>query len=266
MVCYQCVDVEPVALRNAGWRLWLLLLILLDWNLMGEKLWNLFPIPRPISCWDPTVTPCERALETKQEYKRVLQCSFALLTCTVFTGGKKHPRLLLEQNQNPQVCTRLSLLAAVVLYCFFVFLGPLWISHSKMKEKISRLPQTTAFLCHCPLSFSFILHIYKNVTAVRRFLIQVKRVPWILYLNWKGIDHFLCFHRGPDPKLEEEHSSSHQLRSVCDRHRAGFLHAVGTVDFPFCYFPLSKDMEFIPGDFLKLFIQLYPDQIQLPPA
>lgn len=154
------------------------------------------------------------------------------------------------ESESPSVheVTTTSSSCALLLFCF---LGPLWISHSKMKEKISRLPQTTAFLCHCPLSFSFILHIYKNVTAVCRFLIQVKHVPWILYLNWKGIDHFLCFHRGPDPKLEEEHSSSHQLRSVCDRHRAGFLHAVGTVDFPFCYFPLSKDMEFIPGDLLK---------------
>jgi len=89
------VGILEVALRSAGWRLWLLLLFLPDWNLMGEKLWNLFPIPRPISCWDPTVTPCGKALETKHGYRRVLQCLFALLTCTVFSGGKNYPRLLL---------------------------------------------------------------------------------------------------------------------------------------------------------------------------
>lgn len=74
---------------------------------------------------------------------------------------------------------------------FFFFFRSLWISHSKMKEKISRLPQMTVFLCRSPLSFSFMLCTYKNVTAACRFIFRVRCVHWILYLNWNGIDHCL---------------------------------------------------------------------------
>lgn len=91
---------------------------------MGEKLCNLFPIPRAISCWDPTVTPCERALETKQEYKRVLQCLFVLLTCTVFTGGKKTSQAsAVTESESPSVHEVTTTTSSSGLLLFF-FLGP----------------------------------------------------------------------------------------------------------------------------------------------
>lgn len=86
------------------------------------------------------------------------------------------------------------------------------------------------------------------------------------HLGWKDVDHFLYFHHGPDPKLKEGNFQQ-ALAWACVSQTLEWLSAHGgNIEFSILLFSFLKGHAVCTGLFFKLFIQLYPDKLQLPPV
>lgn len=84
-------------------------------------------------------------------------------------------------------------------------------------------------------------------------------------LNWKDVDDiFPCFQHGPDPKLKEENFQQ-ALACVSQTLKWLSVHG-GKIEFSILLFSFLKGHAVCTGLFFKLFIQLYPDKLQLPPG